>query len=265
MALFEEVSALVPNPIAGDPNVVGPTTTVRSASTTITVKDGQTVVIGGLISDSITARESKVPYISDVPVVGNLFKNTTTTKEKVNLLIFLTPHIVKNEIDAAAVSITERDRFREIMDQQNTPPRLPDPLDKPSFELDGDRSAPGDVAGAPAMIGLADVSVDRGDDGATIGLRINGRPRRFTHQALTHPGRYVIDVFGPTDGAAPPDMIPIVDPLVRGVRVERAEERMRLTVELAMERPPAYALAQHGDTITITLGAARMKDTPPRR
>ena len=60
LAVFEEVSAIVPNPLL-DANEVGPTTTVRSASTTITSRDGQTVVIGGLISDAINNRESKVP------------------------------------------------------------------------------------------------------------------------------------------------------------------------------------------------------------
>ncbi len=60
LALFEEVSAIIPNALL-DANEVGPTTTVRSASTTINVRDGQTVVIGGLISDSINNRESKVP------------------------------------------------------------------------------------------------------------------------------------------------------------------------------------------------------------
>ena len=127
LALFEEVSALVQNPQL-DANEVGPTTTVRSASTTINVKDGQTIVIGGLISDSINALESRVPYLADIPVLGNLFKNTQRNKNKINLLIFLTPHIIRNEEDAAEVSMAERDRFRDLMGAAGAPSRRPDPV-----------------------------------------------------------------------------------------------------------------------------------------
>ena len=143
LALFEEVSAIIPNPLL-DANEVGPTTTVRSASTTINVRDGQTVVIGGLISDSINNRESKVPFLAEMPVIGSLFKNTERNKSKINLLIFLTPHIVKNEEDAADVSIAERDRFRSLMDSAGAPRRKPDPLDMPSFNLPEEREVPAD-------------------------------------------------------------------------------------------------------------------------
>ncbi len=149
LALFEEVSALVPNSLL-DANAVGPTTTVRSANTTITVRDGQTVVIGGLISDSITASTSKVPFIGDVPVIGNLFKKTDKQKNKINLLIFLTPHIIKNEADAAEVSVDERDKFRAMMERSGTPRHIPDPLDRP-FELQNQAPAgrAPDVAATP--------------------------------------------------------------------------------------------------------------------
>ncbi len=196
LALFEEVSALVPNPLL-DADEVGPTTTIRSASTTITVKDGQTVVIGGLISDSITSRESKVPFISDIPVVGNLFKNTESTKNKINLLIFLTPHILKDEVDVAALSTAERDRFRSALERSGAPKRIPDPLDRPSFELSEDlASEPADAAdtgatadeAGSAALALASINVDRQPDGAVISLDVGATPRRVTHYALENPG-----------------------------------------------------------------------------
>ncbi len=263
LELFEEVSAIVNNALL-DANVVGPTTTVRSASTTITVKDGQTVAIGGLISDTVNESESKVPFLGDVPVIGHFFKSTSKTKDKINLLIFLTPHIIKDEIDAAAVSTAERDRFRAQTSQ--TPRRVPDPLDMPSWEPpDAGEAAPAAERGATApraagggkSLALTDVHVDRRHDGAIVRLDVGATPIRVAHYALENPGRYVLDLYGATAASRSVDVLPVVDPLVRRVRVARHPGRMRIVVDLATDRPPAYDVAQRGGTILITLGAAR--------
>jgi general secretion pathway protein D len=264
LALFEEVSAIVPNPIL-DANEVGPTTTVRSASTTITVKDSQTVVIGGLISDSINERVSKVPFLGDVPVIGHFFRNTSGQKNKINLLIFLTPHIITDETEAAAISVAERDRFRDAT--VGTPHRAPDPLDMPSFEPQGDGGATDDVqpASAPGASGaagmppltLASVNVDRQRDGTVIVLDVGGSPIRVAHFALENPGRYVVDVYGSSAAQPTIDTVPVIDPLVRRVRVSHHGGRMRLVVDLATDHPPAYVLDQRGATIALKLGAAR--------
>jgi general secretion pathway protein D len=130
--LYEEVSALVPNP-AVDANIAGPTTTVRSASTTIVAKNGQTVALGGLISDQVTNTQSKIPFVGDIPVIGNFFKNNDDRRNKINLLIFLTPHIVYDEADLHGYSLEERARFKKQLDQQRTGPRHRDQLDAPSW------------------------------------------------------------------------------------------------------------------------------------
>ena len=266
LALFEEVSAIVPNPIL-DANEVGPTTTVRSASTTINVRDGQTIVIGGLISDSINARESKVPFLADIPVVGNLFKNTERNKNKINLLIFLTPHIIKNEQDAADVSVAERDRFRDLMDSAGAPRRRPDPLDMPSFNLPEEREVPAEDGGEPVAVSpgavpggpleVSSVSVDRRADGAAIVLVVGGMPTKVAHYTLTQPGRIVIDVFGDSRKKAKVEFMKVMDPLVRRVRVAHHDGRMRLVIDLTTDVPPAYDLTGQGGTLTLSLGAAR--------
>lgn len=74
---------------------VGPTTTKRSTKTSVVVKDNQTVVIGGLIEERVEENISKVPLLGDIPLLGWLFKNTSYKKNKTNLIVFLTPHIVK--------------------------------------------------------------------------------------------------------------------------------------------------------------------------
>ena len=74
--IFEEVSALVPNALI-NASQLGPVTTIRSATTSVVVRDKQTVVIGGLISDGTDNTREQVPFISDIPVLGNLFRSTT--------------------------------------------------------------------------------------------------------------------------------------------------------------------------------------------
>jgi len=130
--VYEEVSAIVPTTV-GDPNLVGPTTSVRSASTTVVAKSGQTVVIGGLISDNTTRQSSGVPFLQDVPVLGNLFKTDGKRGNKINLLIFLTPHIVRDDTEIAAHTQGERDRFRSLLRDHNAPSKWQKQLDRPSF------------------------------------------------------------------------------------------------------------------------------------
>jgi len=109
LTLFEEVSDIDPTATdVGDPNVVGPTTTVRSASTVVAARDAQTVVIGGLISDTLRATEHSVPFLRDVPVLGNLFRRNDARRMKTNLLVFLTPHVVASDAQMAARSAAER-------------------------------------------------------------------------------------------------------------------------------------------------------------
>ena len=64
------------------------------------------MVIGGLIRDNVTSSESKVPFLGDIPLLGWLFKSKTTSIDKTNLMIFITPYIIKNEGEASA--LTER-------------------------------------------------------------------------------------------------------------------------------------------------------------
>jgi len=106
--LYEEVSGVVGS-TANNPN--GPTTTIRSASTTVLVQDHRTAVIGGLMSNNDNIQRQGVPWISDIPVLGNLFSSTSTDKQKDNLLVFLTPHVVRNKTDLRALALDERMRF----------------------------------------------------------------------------------------------------------------------------------------------------------
>lgn len=76
-----------------------PTTFKRQIQTTIIVEDANSVVIGGLIDESLTKTEYKTPCLGDVPVLGWAFKSVSKGEDKTNLYVFLTPRVVKNPLE----------------------------------------------------------------------------------------------------------------------------------------------------------------------
>jgi general secretion pathway protein D len=97
---------------------VGPITTKRSAKTSVLVKSGDTVVLGGMMQDSVTTNESKVPILGDIPLLGYLFRFSSVNHKKTNLLIFMTPHIIKTPEDMLNVT-TENQRKMDHFIEQN--------------------------------------------------------------------------------------------------------------------------------------------------
>ncbi|MGB8412987.1 MAG: type II secretion system secretin GspD [Candidatus Binatus sp.] len=133
--LYEEVSNVV-NGTAN--NTLGPTTTIRSASTSVMIQNHRTAVIGGLLSSQDTVDNQGVPFISDIPVIGNFFSNKSTDKQKDNLIVFLTPHIVRNKSQLRDLALDERQEFvnslgrKEIHDLPASQIRQ---IYKPSFSI----------------------------------------------------------------------------------------------------------------------------------
>jgi general secretion pathway protein D len=89
------------------------TTTKRSAKTTVIVDDNQTIVIGGLISNDSNEAKTSVPCLGNIPIFGWAFKQTSVSKRKTNLLIFLTPHIITYPEDIDRVTTHERQRLEQ--------------------------------------------------------------------------------------------------------------------------------------------------------
>jgi general secretion pathway protein D len=80
----------------GSTDDMRPVTVRREAKTQCIVKDGEVVVIGGLIKDEETKTRSKIPILGDIPILGKfLFSQTSTKHEKSELLVFIIPHLVK--------------------------------------------------------------------------------------------------------------------------------------------------------------------------
>ncbi len=119
LKIFTEVSAVVPGTSA---STLGPTTTIRTSETTVITKDSQMVVIGGLMSDDTSDGESGIPYLKDIPVLGHLFKQNNSEHRKTNLLIFITPRIIKDQFDHRDATLEARDA---IEDQLKAVPSTP--------------------------------------------------------------------------------------------------------------------------------------------
>lgn len=94
---------------------VGPTTTKRAMETITIVPDQQTVVLGGLVRDNVTFNESKIPLLGDIPGLGWLFKSRSQQVEKVNLLVFLTPTVVRDRVDMVEMSEKKRGEIEPLL------------------------------------------------------------------------------------------------------------------------------------------------------
>jgi general secretion pathway protein D len=93
-----------------------PTTLKRVAKTTVVIKDGNTIVIGGLIDKTLTEGKTMTPCLGTIPALGHLFKTESDTSARTNLYIFLTPHVVESPLDAEKVYQKKKediDRIRE--------------------------------------------------------------------------------------------------------------------------------------------------------
>lgn len=120
----------------------------REIKTTVIVDDGGTIVLGGLIDEDVQESVSKVPLLGDIPILGHLFKTTTTSKRKRNLMVFLRPTIVRDGMTMNEISHRKYQYIRaQQLDRQSqgiplmpntSSPSLPAWDDKltlpPSFE-----------------------------------------------------------------------------------------------------------------------------------
>jgi general secretion pathway protein D len=91
-----------------------PTTLKRTADTTVIVKDGQTIVIGGMVGEVLNRSESSVPCLGSIPGLGKLFQSFSTGTDETNLYVFITPHIVENPEEAREVYEEKKDKIDSI-------------------------------------------------------------------------------------------------------------------------------------------------------
>src|SRR5579872_832872 len=115
----------------GQGTITAPRYNNRHEDTSVTVHDGQTVVVGGLQRDSGTLTTSKVPLIGDIPLIGQFFRSREKAHNKVELVFFVTPHIVDTDSDAQVITKTVgAPLVRQMPDIGKAHPQLIPPADK---------------------------------------------------------------------------------------------------------------------------------------
>ena len=117
MDIEQEVSSVAEGTVGADL-----ITNKRSIKTSVQVDNGSIIVLGGLIGDDARANREKIPFLGDIPVLGNLFKNSRRSANKTNLMVFLRPQIVRDRAGAKALSKIRYEGIRSGQQQQNRDP-----------------------------------------------------------------------------------------------------------------------------------------------
>lgn len=112
LEIEQEISQVV-----DETNPAGIITSKNKVTTNVLVDDQQIVVLGGLLQDTVNESQSKVPVLGDVPIVGNLFRNTTDRHDKTNLMIFLRPQIIRDTRTGSQLSNKKYDFIRKEQQQ----------------------------------------------------------------------------------------------------------------------------------------------------
>lgn len=142
LAIFTEVSSVLERTSGSE---LGPTTLVRTSETTIIAKDGQMIVIGGLMSDDNAESETGVPFLSDVPVLGHLFRSSRERSRRTNLLIFITPRVLRDQFDARENTVIKREHMEDVIAREQTYPDHADVLNSPDIDNIAESSLDPDI------------------------------------------------------------------------------------------------------------------------
>ena len=93
---------------------LGPVIGQSAVTSTVVIRDGQTIVLGGFIRESNDLVRNRIPLLGRIPVLGGLFGSTSTTKNRTELVILITPHVIRNFEEADHATEELRDKLREI-------------------------------------------------------------------------------------------------------------------------------------------------------
>jgi len=137
MTILQESSS-----VASTSSSSGPTTNKRSIESTVVVNDGKILVLGGLIEDSSTQSADAIPVLGNIPLFGGLFRSLGKMRKKTNLLVFLRPVVMRDELQSDTLSVDRYEKIRahqaelpqhvnETL-QDSPPPALPEVLSPPA-------------------------------------------------------------------------------------------------------------------------------------
>jgi general secretion pathway protein D len=115
----QAVSDVVPTTTS---TINSPTIRQRRLTSTISVKSGNSILLGGLIQDQDNRDSAGIPILNDIPVLGTLFGNRTDSTARTELIMLLTPRVLTNEQDATDITETVRRQFQEVLDRSTMAP-----------------------------------------------------------------------------------------------------------------------------------------------
>jgi general secretion pathway protein D len=139
--VYQEDSNLVEFRNVGN-NAVAPLTSQRVTDTSVTLRDGDTLVLGGLQQHSTIIDKNKIPVLGDLPLIGNLFRSTSRSRQHTELVVFLTPRVINNANEAKRLSDRELNRLKKTVPDAGpvrTQPVAPDMPDTPDGEKTPDK------------------------------------------------------------------------------------------------------------------------------
>ena len=121
LVINQEVSSVVGPITATATDLI---TSKRQIQTTVLVEDGDTIVLGGLIDDDVQEIEKKIPILGDIPLIGRLFKSTSTSRSKRNLIVFMRPTIIRDIASVREVSNRKYNYFQAIQENLKNQGRI---------------------------------------------------------------------------------------------------------------------------------------------
>jgi type II secretory pathway component GspD/PulD (secretin) len=189
MEIKQTVSDVTGSTVDVGPGVTAPIFFDREANTTVTVKDNETVVLGGLITSRTENREQKVPLVGDIPGLGLLFRHQQDTTKRTELLVVLTPHVIRTIDDYRALSVVERDRMEATPNEVLADP-LMEGLQVTPEELQAIEARHGEAAPARRSAPVRDDKTKGSPDEPYGPLRPVLRPER----APSEPDSYDVPV-----------------------------------------------------------------------
>jgi general secretion pathway protein D len=128
--ISQEVSAVSNTSTASANSGTAPTPTIteRKIVTSVAVEDGDTIALGGLIQNDVTKNKNVIPLLGDIPIIGHLFGSTDNTIKRTELVVLLTPRVVRTRVDADEITKELREKIRMA---EPPPPPPPPPKPKP--------------------------------------------------------------------------------------------------------------------------------------
>ena len=120
--IAQEVSDVIPQ-TASQALIQSPSFSERKLSTSVAVQDGETIVLGGLMKNEVTKTQNRIPLLGDIPYVGALFGSTGKELQRTELLVLLTPRVIRTPVDADAITA----ELKAKMELAQPPPPPPPP------------------------------------------------------------------------------------------------------------------------------------------